>query len=232
VLAWPETVARELEAGVGARVWCADLDALAGEHEALIALLPDDERRRAAAMTDGTRRTRFLRARGVLRRLLAEAVGSDEARLPFAYGADGKPALAGPAARDGVHFNLSHAREVALFAITTGARVGVDLAWSGGLVAVDKVIARFFSPAEQAAVEAVSVEARRAAFARIWVRKEAYLKGRGEGISARIYQTDFSTARSEGQSIAGRDQDRWEVTDIAGLPDGFVGSVAVERGGA
>ncbi len=247
MLAWPESPAasvtgvhgsapaspliRELAAGDGVRVWCADLDALAAQQEALESASPEDERQRAGTLPDALRRTRFVRARGVLRQRLADFVGAEAAARPFAYGADGKPALDGAPAP--VHFNLSHARGVALVAIAFGRRVGVDLAATGGAIPLDKVIARFFSPPERSAVEAVPDAERRALFARIWVRKEAYLKGRGEGISEWIYTTDFSpaSAGSAGRE-ASRDQARWDVRDLPGLPDGYVGSVALERGAA
>jgi len=256
VLAWPDFVsakphppvseplhgmlARALWAGDGVGVWCADLDALGAHHAALLDVLPDDERARAAALPDATRRVRFLRARGVLRQLLSEHIGTAAARRPFEYGGDGKPSIAAGAAGSGVQFNLSHARAVALFAIAAGRRVGVDLAWTGGAVPVEKVIARFFSLPERAAVASAPADERRVAFARIWVRKEAYLKGRGEGISEWIYGTDFSRRPDDRHAESGSeappppesgDQGRWEVRDLEALPIGYVGSLAVERGG-
>jgi 4'-phosphopantetheinyl transferase len=235
--ATPPLLVRSLRSGGELCVWRADLDAFGAHHDALLAELPDDERARAAALPDPKRRERFVRARGVLRRLLGEWIGASAARLPFAYGDDGKPSLAGAAARSRVRFNLSHARSVALVAIAADRRVGVDLAWTRGAIPVDKVIARFFSAPERLAIASVPDTERRAAFARIWVRKEAYLKGRGEGISEWIYQTDFSWpglelpargAQAPGGAPVG-DQAHWHVQDLDALPDHFVGSVALER---
>ncbi|MEQ1691078.1 MAG: 4'-phosphopantetheinyl transferase superfamily protein [Gemmatimonas sp.] len=224
-------LARELAATVrGVRVWFASLDALASEDDRFVCLLSSAERARA----DGLRASqgvRFRRARGLLRLLLAEVTGEAPEHLAIQYNADGKPALAAHAAPQ---FSLSYARGVVLLAIGDERRVGVDVEWTNGEQRYTHIAARFFSVAERAAVDREASERARTMFARIWVRKEAYLKGRGEGISQWIHRTDFSQQSPEteepreAQGVA-RDQDLWRVRDIADAPAGYVAALAVEN---
>lgn len=219
-------LARELPAGDDVRVYSASLDLSPEVDRELRALLTDDERTRAAGYPDSARAVRFARGRGLLRHLLGETLGRPASALRFENNRDGKPALAGAEAASGLQFNLSHAPRLVLLAISTGRRVGADVAWTGGSTRLDGVVARFFSPPERDTYAAALPAHRRQLFTRIWVRKEAYLKGRGEGISEWIHTTDFT-----GDSVApGRgDQEAWELRDVAGLPEGYVGSIALER---
>ncbi len=229
--------ARELTVDEHVRVWLVRLDD-PDAHDALAGVLSDDERARARAYPGETRARRFVRARGALRLLLGHLLHRPPAGLSFAYGRDGKPVLAADSTDGSVelHFNVSHARDLALIACAERRRIGVDLAWVDGEARLDAVAARFFSPPERAVYEAALPDARRAAFSRIWVRKEAYLKGRGDGISERIYETDFSDAVANRAGVASaashataRDQDGWRYFDVAGLPSGYVASIALER---
>ncbi|MEP7384179.1 MAG: 4'-phosphopantetheinyl transferase superfamily protein [Gemmatimonadota bacterium] len=236
MLTVPERMlATEIDGGSGVRVWCARVDLSPEEHGALHALLSPDERMRAATYPGTIRGARFVSARGMLRQLLAHVIGVSAHAIRFAYGVDGKPSLGDDLAASGIEFNLSHARDVAVFAITRGRAVGIDVASTGGVMPIEKLMARFFSAEERAAVADAPPEERREAFSRIWVRKEAYLKGRGEGISQWAYRTDFSDPTGR-RALAPpprveRDQDAWDVRDLRGVPPGFVGSVALSRQG-
>jgi 4'-phosphopantetheinyl transferase len=242
---------REVDVGDGARLWLVRLD-VADYDETILTLLSDDERGRASAYPGQTRGRRFVRARAALRAVIGELADLPPADVRFAYGRDGKPSLATPdAGKCALQFNLSHARELALIAVTHGRRIGVDLAWVDGDARLEHVAARYFSAPERSVFDAAAKGDRRAVFSRIWVRKEAYLKGRGEGISERIYDTDFSStlgamrlsamrlsamrlsAMRRSASVFGRrDQDAWEIRDVSGIDEGYVASMAIERADA
>ncbi len=220
---------RELAGAAGARVWCISL-AVPPEAAARAAgCLSPAERLRAEAMPVAAARRRFVVARASLRYLLAGAAGEAPERVILKIGPHGKPFLPSASGAPGLEFNLSHSRDLALIALATGRPVGIDVEWAGGASPVDGIARRFFSSAEQAWLAEAPVGERRERFFRVWVRKEAYLKGRGEGISEWIHGTDFTSVadrrRPEG------DQAGWRVRDVAGLPTGFVGSLAVARPG-
>lgn len=233
MLAPPDVaVARRLDVGAGAQAWWAPLDVAPSTHLELTALLSPDEVARASSYPDSARGERFSVGRGVLRFILGQVTGIPPRDLAFVANEHGKPALAGSPKVRGLHFNLSHARGLVAVAVAHGRRVGVDVAWVGGAAPFDRVAERFFSPAERAALQRAPEALRRERFHTIWVRKEALLKGIGDGISARIYETDFSGPRGEAQDRAApvaRDAERWEVSDVTGLPTGYVASIAVER---
>jgi 4'-phosphopantetheinyl transferase len=118
-------------------------------------------------------------ARATLRRLLGEALHQDPATLCFEYGAQGKPALAGPAAASGLCFNASHSGEYVLIGLAQGAPLGVDIECHRPLVDPDALARRHFPPAEAAAYAATPEPGRQQAFFEAWTRKEAAVKARG-----------------------------------------------------
>ncbi len=86
--------------------------------------LSEDEVARANRFRFEEDRIRWIRARSSLRLILAGYEGGDPAALVFRYGKHGKPALL-PATR--LEFNLSHAGEWAMIAVSREVPVGVDI---------------------------------------------------------------------------------------------------------
>jgi 4'-phosphopantetheinyl transferase len=86
--------------------------------------LSEDEAARAKRFKFEDDRVRWTRARSSLRLILSRYAGEDPGRLSFNYGAHGKPSLQ---PYSDVEFNLSHAGEWAMIAVTRGVPVGVDI---------------------------------------------------------------------------------------------------------
>jgi 4'-phosphopantetheinyl transferase len=99
-------------------IWTVSLTTPAPEH------LSEDEIARANRFKFEEDRIRWIRARSSLRLILSMYAGDDPARLGFVYGEHGKPALL-PVSD--VEFNLSHAGDWALIAVTRSIPVGVDI---------------------------------------------------------------------------------------------------------
>jgi 4'-phosphopantetheinyl transferase len=87
-------------------------------------VLSAEESARAARFRFDEDRMRWTRAHSALRRVLAQATGAPALALRFASGPQGKPFLPDQA---GTEFNLSHAGDWALIAISRGVPVGVDI---------------------------------------------------------------------------------------------------------
>ncbi|MXW79259.1 MAG: 4'-phosphopantetheinyl transferase superfamily protein [Gemmatimonadetes bacterium] len=190
-------------------VWCVELDA-ADEVAALAACLNEEERERARGLLSGTHQRRFVVARGMLRRLLGLYLDQDPSAVTFARGAHGKPFLP----EGGLHFNVSHTHELALYAIARDHEVGVDVEWMRPQVAHEQIAARFFSLEEQEALAQVPDEERQAAFYNIWTRKEAYIKARGDGIAAGLgtFAVSLGSEAALLHSDEGRDEvERWKL---------------------
>ncbi|WP_327255777.1 4'-phosphopantetheinyl transferase family protein [Streptomyces sp. NBC_01244] len=131
--------------------------------------------------------------------------------------AHGRPAVAVGETDPALHFSLSHSDGTALVAVAS-APVGVDVQ---GLPRSDTVTTCLPSlhPAEALELTNVPHEARREAFCRIWVRKEAYLKGIGTGLS-RDPSLDYLGAEIRRRPAG------WTITDVPCGPS-HRGAVAV-----
>jgi 4'-phosphopantetheinyl transferase len=164
-------------------VWGFGLELNADDAQRVAAHLSPDERTRAAAFHFERDRSHFSAARGRLRELLAGYLACAPAVLQFAQGAQGKPRLVGTPGAGDLRFNVSHSHGQALIAVTRGAEVGVDLEQIRPEVDAAGIVASHFSPAECAAWQALPEARRQLAFFHGWVRKEAYAKARGEGLS-------------------------------------------------
>ena len=121
----------------------------------------------------------------VTRALVRWALSESAAEIPpdvwqFADGEHGKPAS--PDAAD-LQFNLSHSHEAGLVAVLRGVRVGVDVELARPGRRFTGLAGKFFSAAENQALLGLAEAKQRQAFYRAWVRKEAYLKAWGTGLS-------------------------------------------------
>jgi 4'-phosphopantetheinyl transferase len=213
-------------------VWRASLDPAASCVEHLQRTLSADERHRAARFHFPRDRRRFIVARGVLRDILGRYLGVPPSALGFRYNAYGKPALAGVADEEGLRFNVSHSDETALFAVTCGREVGVDIEHLRTAIACEDIAERFFSARERASLRALPAEVKHRAFFNCWTRKEAYIKAHGEGLSLPLDQFDVSLAPGEPVALLATRSDprealRWSLQALTPGP-GYVAAVAVE----
>lgn len=144
------------------------------------ALLDAQERARADRFVFPHHRERFVRAHGVLRRVLAAYTGQNPEALSFIAGRYGKPALTGS---QGVAFSLSHAGDGVAIAVTTGHEIGIDIETPRVMNDRDDLVRRYFSASEIAAYDSTEPARRDDAFFRLWTRKEAFVKGIGLGLS-------------------------------------------------
>jgi 4'-phosphopantetheinyl transferase len=202
--------------------------------QALWYTLDQGERDRAERFHFQHDRERFIVAHGLLRTILGGYLGVVPRQLRFCYGAYGKPGLA-PECDTALSFNLSHAHELALFAITRDRAVGVDIEHTRPGIASIAIAERFFSPHEVAALQAIPDAQRSLAFFTCWTRKEAYIKARGEGLSLPLDQFEVSLAPGAPAAlldVAGdqRERDRWQLRALDPGP-GYVAALAVEGRG-
>ncbi|MCX5071079.1 4'-phosphopantetheinyl transferase superfamily protein [Streptomyces sp. NBC_00513] len=142
------------------------------------------ERARAAGFAHSLDRDRYTAAHLALRRVLSAYRGVPPAELrflrepcPCCDAPHGRPALAGP---DAPHFSLSHTGDLVLIAVA-GRPVGVDVE---GVPAPHRAatVGEALHPAERSQIRGAPPSSRPAVFARLWARKEAYLKGLGTGL--------------------------------------------------
>ncbi|HOG47134.1 MAG TPA: 4'-phosphopantetheinyl transferase superfamily protein [Anaerolineae bacterium] len=212
-------------------IWRIRLDLAPPFVAALYGVLVADELARVARHRSGDVRRRFIVARGALRSILSAYLGAGPQQVPIGYTCYGKPILMATAELRGLacSFNLSHAGELALVALSRGREVGVDLEQLRPELATAEIATRFFSPAESATLAALPGEERVRAFFACWTRKEAYLKARGEGHARPLDGFTVSVASDRpAQLLSGceaGDAARWALVDLDPGP-GYVGAVA------
>lgn len=178
-------------------VWRTSLELGADHVQRLRRTLSADEIVRAERFHFEKDRRHFIIARGVLRIILSRYLGLGPHQLGFCYSSYGKPALATAPGRDWLRFNVSHSHELALYAITRGREVGIDVEYMRDSVATDMIAERYFSPREVTTFRALPASQRREAFFTCWTRKEAYIKARGEGLSFPLDRFDVSLVPGE-----------------------------------
>lgn len=201
-----------------------------GVQAALLSVtLSPDERTRAAAFHFARDRGHFIAAHGRLRQLLSNYVDVAPSLLRFDTNAYGKPALAASLAGD-LRFNLSHSHGHALLAVARGCEVGVDLEQMRDEVDCAGIVASHFSPAERQAWAALPEVKRRAGFFHGWVRKEAYVKALGEGLSheANAYTVDLdpeTPGKLVADTLISEAAEKWIVRALP-APAGFAAALA------
>lgn len=215
-------------------VWRAALTRTPAEVELLRELLSGDELERAERFRFPHDRSSFIVARGTLREILSRYVRLPPAQLCFDYNDFGKPELRAAPVEQMLRFNLSHAGDVALYAVAA-REVGVDVEVLREGVACEEIASHFFSRREVSALMALPAEARRRAFFECWTRKEAYIKARGRGLSLPLDAFDVSLAPSEPAALLSTSGDALETAQwsLQALSPGvgYVAAVAAKGHG-
>jgi 4'-phosphopantetheinyl transferase len=210
-------------------VWRAQLELGPGQLARISRCLDEEEQRRAACFHFQRDRTRFLASHGILRWILASYLETAPQRIHFGYAPEGKPFLLEH--RD-LHFNLSHAANVLVVGVARNRPLGVDVERVPGDDIVDSVSHVAFSAPERRALQSLATGERLEFFARLWTRKEAYMKADGQGMSLRLDHIDVSTSPYRVLLLNdSRDQwsesPRWTLRSF-GIGPGYTASLAAE----
>jgi 4'-phosphopantetheinyl transferase len=195
-------------------------------------ILSPDEQARAGRFYFEKDRHPWIVARGSLRLLLSVYSGVTPQQLTFSTNEYGKPSLVSPPAR-APRFNLSHSRDLALYAFSWQRELGIDIEYMCETVDIDALSQHSFSPAEQRALQQFSQEERQLAFFRCWTRKEAYIKARGMGLSLPLHLFDVALTPEAALLVSREDQregERWSFHDIH-ADNEYAGALAVEGTG-
>jgi 4'-phosphopantetheinyl transferase len=208
--------------GTSVDVYSARLEPDAVRLEFLLETLSPEERERAARFHFPLHRGQFIACRGMLREILSSYLEMAPAQVRFSYNTYGKPA----AQDSGIRFNVSHSGGWAMFAVTEGREVGIDIERIEPRVAQDQIPERFFSAWEVAQLRALPVTQQTEALFRCWTRKEAYIKARGLGLSLPLDSFDVSLAPGEPAALL-RGAGNYSLKEVP-APEGFAAAIAAE----
>ena len=134
--------------------------------------------------------------------------------FPFGYGDYGKPTLNGERIGSPLQFNLSHSGEGTLVGVTLSRPIGIDLELIHPMVNMEELAARFFAPREVEMLRMVTSPHRERAFFNCWTRKEAYLKGCGEGLFRPLDQFVVSLIPDEAAALPNVNNDPSEPSRL------------------
>jgi len=171
-------------------LWRADLEVEGHRLEQFASYLDQDERARAARFHFERDRRRFMAGRGLLRQILASYLDLAPIEVRFGYTANGKPYLP---AHSELRFNVSHSADTLVAAVARDRHLGVDVEVLP-LDAADAGVADLvFCGFERAALEGTDATEYSRMFARLWTRKEAYIKADGRGMTLQLNHIDVGT---------------------------------------
>lgn len=181
-------------------LWRIPLDACSAPPAGWECMLTPDEQARAARFRFLADRARWVQTRRAVRVLLGQCLHCPPREVPLVYGAHGKPALRPGFRPIPLHFNWSHAPDVALLAVTEGGPVGVDVERLRADFDPDALASQVLTLGEQECLRASPAADRHALFLAFWTAKEAVLKALGVGLS--LPPNGFSVAAVACQGAA------------------------------
>ena len=167
-------------------------------------------------------------------RLLSNFLDLPPDQIRFTYSGYGKPNLIPEQNPADLRFNLSHSGEMALYGITHGRNIGVDIEQLRTLDDFEGIATGFFSPCENAALHTIDAARKPLAFFNCWTRKEAYIKAQGQGLSISLDSFDVTlapedTARLLAVRAAREHEAEYWTMDAVETVAGYVAAVVVEK---
>ncbi len=187
--------------------WWVDLACGDAERQCYLDSLPAEDQVAVLRFSTPNLQRRATVAKAVTRQILAAYLSEDPASLVFDKNAHGKPNVTHS---QGLQFNLSHSGECMLLGVCLGEELGVDVEYTARNVDVLPIAERFFHQEEVAAIHAAKPADRQDLFYEIWVKKEAFVKAKGRGLS---YHLDKFYVSGTVAGKAGVEGGAFEVID-------------------
>lgn len=158
-------------------LWLIPLDL---DENNCLALLSQDELQRRERLLSQQDRRRFTLARGSMRSILSNYLEIEPQQLMFSYGEKGKPFInINPS---NLQFNLTHAGDLALLAVTHGFSVGVDLEPITERREARRIAQRVFVPVIATSLSQLGDDEFTLHFLAEWTRLESRVKAMGKGV--------------------------------------------------
>ena len=215
-------------------IWRAFLDRPSDQLRQFESLLSADEIIRARKYRFPIHRDRFVSRRAMLRLVLARYLSIPAPELHFDYTEYGKPLL-GRRHTTKLRFNLSFSHDMALVAVACGRDIGVDVEKIIQSTVEETIPEQFFSARETATLRSLPGSYQAIAFFDCWVRKEAYIKAKGMGLSLPLDSFDVSFGDEKPASLLRTAPDpqeirRWTMMALHPAP-GYAAALVLEGQG-
>lgn len=201
-------------------VWHASLVIDQEQESICLSVLSPDEKARADRFHFKKDRNAYIAARSILRHLLGHYLNREPTSIRFNYSTHGKPFLK-TRSRTGpkLEFNLSHSGEKALLAFCHDRPLGIDLERLRKNTDILSLAKRFFSPGEYSDLISLPDRERLGAFFLCWVRKEAFIKAKEQGLSLGLSKFEVSLKPDKPAVLRHtfyqkKDAENWSLFDI------------------
>ncbi|MEX2272828.1 MAG: 4'-phosphopantetheinyl transferase superfamily protein [Vicinamibacterales bacterium] len=153
--------------------------------------LSEAERTRAARFHHLSDRWEFVLGRLMARHLLSARCSVAPGEFRFVENPHGRPEVAHPPLDRPLRFNLSHSGGIVACVLGEAYQIGVDVERLDRPPVDPRVIQRYCSEPEQAALADMPATLRHERFLELWTLKEAYVKARGTGLTLPLSKVSF-----------------------------------------
>jgi 4'-phosphopantetheinyl transferase len=217
-------------------VWLTSLYGVNGDLQlAYLQLLSEPERARWKRFVAVDAQLQYLVSRALVRTTLSRYAPVPECAWEFETNRYGRPHVSQPLAARGILFNLSNTTGLVVCAVAKDCDIGIDVENITRVLDIDALAPAVFAPAELADVRRSPPGDRRERFFSYWTLKEAYIKGRGMGLSLPLdafwFDLDGLSPRLNVTDRCRDSPERWHFHQHAPTPEHRMAvAVAAPRG--
>lgn len=161
-------------------VWRMLLPDFSSQIAQLSAVISNQERHNAARFVRSEDGIKYTLTKALQRMILSRYLGGEPGDLVFDVYEHGKPFVQND---QDIQFNLSHSGDGVLLGVAKSVAIGVDLEKKRNVIDFKGLVDRFFSPIEKKQFHALDSASEKQAFYNTWVKKEAFIKATGYGLS-------------------------------------------------
>ena len=160
-------------------------------------LLSQDEQLRANEFYFSKDKNRYIIARAILKKLIANYIGSVPQSILLSYNSYGKPYLLINNYIHELKFNLAHSKDCIVYGFTKNIDIGIDIEFIDTNLITDNLVTYFCSDEEKDTLLKLCHQQKYHYFYELWVLKEAFIKALGLGFSYDITKININLIRSD-----------------------------------
>ncbi len=142
--------------------------------------LSDYEQSQAKGFINNSLREKYISSHGILRYLLSFYANTKPQDIKYFFNPFGKPFLKNNLS---IQFNMSHAKDYAVYIIALDSLVGIDIEWKDKENNLDDISEIVLNDQGLTFFRKLKDQEKLNAFYSIWTKKEAIIKAIGEGLS-------------------------------------------------
>ncbi|ADG93868.1 4'-phosphopantetheinyl transferase [Arcobacter nitrofigilis DSM 7299] len=160
-------------------IWKIEIDKISEDIYKYSELLTPDELNRANKYRISNKKKAYITTRITLKILLKYYLDNDSYSITLYKNNYGKIYIKG----SNLYFNISHSTDMSIITFSRNNEIGIDLENMNCDSNIIDISTRYFTKRERLWIKNLALEKQKEAFIYCWVRKEAYIKALGLGLS-------------------------------------------------